>query len=114
MAAIDEFLTARDFLLRHREDRAAALRGFRWPHVEHFNWALDHFDAMARGNDRPALWIVDEANNTVSLRPVEVLSFETGAALVSGGIEEGETYVADGTKLLRPGQTVAASEGAAQ
>ena len=63
---------------------------------------------------KPALWIVDKANNTVSLRPVEVLSFETGAALVSGGIEEGETYVADGTKLLRPGQTVAASEGAAQ
>ncbi|MFX5510536.1 AMP-binding protein, partial [Acinetobacter baumannii] len=24
-------------------------------------WALDYFDVMARGNDNPALWIVDDA-----------------------------------------------------
>ena len=58
--------------------------------------------------------VVLRDGSTVSLRPVEVLSFETGVALVSAGIEEGETYVADGTKLLRPGQTVTATEGAAQ
>ena len=26
----------------------------------HFNWALDWFDTIAAGNDRPALWIIDE------------------------------------------------------
>lgn len=76
--------------------------------------AVVPWQALSGVDGKPALWIVDKANNTVSLRPVEVLSFETGTALVSGGIEEGETYVADGTKLLRPGQTVTANEGAAQ
>lgn len=76
--------------------------------------AVVPWQALAGIDDKPALWIVDTAKNTVSLRPVEVLSFETGSALVSGGVEEGETYVADGTKLLRPGQTVIATEGAAQ
>ena len=54
------FLQARDFLLRHRSDYAAAYAGFRWPRLEHFNWALDYFDPMARGNQATALWIVDE------------------------------------------------------
>ncbi|MEU6707944.1 AMP-binding protein [Streptomyces wuyuanensis] len=54
------FRTARDFLLRHREDYAAAYEGFAWPRFEHFNWALDWFDAIADGNDRPALHIAEE------------------------------------------------------
>jgi membrane fusion protein, multidrug efflux system len=76
--------------------------------------AVVPWQALSGIDGKPALWIVDKAKNTVSLRPVEVLSFETGVALVSAGIEEGEGYVADGTKLLRPGQTVTATEGAAQ
>jgi len=54
------FVAARDFLLRHREDYAAAYGGFRWPEVSEFNWALDYFDDVAEGNDRPALQIVFE------------------------------------------------------
>ena len=54
------FHAARDFLLAHRTDQAAAVAGFRWPQLGPFNWALDHFDAMARGNDGPGLWIVAE------------------------------------------------------
>jgi acetyl-CoA synthetase len=54
------FLEARDFLLAHRTDYDAACRGFRWPQLERFNWALDYFDAMAAGNDSAALWIVEE------------------------------------------------------
>ncbi|MBL8490910.1 MAG: AMP-binding protein, partial [Rhodocyclaceae bacterium] len=60
MSAIDAFLHARDFLLANRTDYAAAIAGFRWPAMAEFNWALDYFDAMARGNDRPALWVVGE------------------------------------------------------
>jgi acetyl-CoA synthetase len=55
------FLQARDFLLQHREDYATAYRDFRWPELGAFNWALDYFDAFARGNPAPALWIVDES-----------------------------------------------------
>jgi acetyl-CoA synthetase len=53
------FLEARDFLLAHRGDYETAYRDFRWPAFDRFNWALDYFDPMARGNDRPGLWLVD-------------------------------------------------------
>ncbi len=56
------FLAARDFLLQHRTDTAAAVKGFRWPELHAFNWALDHFDELARGNPAPALWIVAEGS----------------------------------------------------
>jgi acetyl-CoA synthetase len=60
-AGATAFHAARDLLLRHRTDQAAAVQGFRWPELTDFNWALDHFDAMARGNDAPALWITSES-----------------------------------------------------
>ncbi|GGN91645.1 AMP-dependent synthetase [Streptomyces albiflavescens] len=59
-SATDEFRAARDFLLEHREDYTAAYEGFGWPRPEYFNWALDWFDVIARGNDRTALHIVEE------------------------------------------------------
>jgi acetyl-CoA synthetase len=56
---LDRFLHARDFLLRAGSyDEARA--GFAWPDLTHFNWALDYFDAMARGNAQTALLWVDE------------------------------------------------------
>jgi acetyl-CoA synthetase len=61
------FQDARSFLLTHRLDYDAAIKGFRWPDPVPFNWALDWFDAeLARdpqSKDRPALWIVDAASN---------------------------------------------------
>ena len=63
----EAFLAARDFPLRHREDYATAYRDFRWPKLDRFNWALDYFDAMARGNAQPALWLVDEDGGETKL-----------------------------------------------
>ena len=54
------FTEARDFLFKHRTDYLAAARDFRWPALKEFNWALDYFDVMAQGNDKPALWLVSE------------------------------------------------------
>mgnify|MGYP000994665135 FL=1 len=54
------FVQARDFLLAHRTDYETAYRDFQWPQLGEFNWALDYFDVMAAGNDRPALWVVPE------------------------------------------------------
>jgi acetyl-CoA synthetase len=54
------FIAARDLLLKHREDYTGAYRDFQWPKLDRFNWALDYFDVMARGNVHPALWLVDE------------------------------------------------------
>ena len=51
---------ARDLLLRLRNDHARATTEFAWPDVgERFNWGIDWFDAFARGNDRPALVLVE-------------------------------------------------------
>jgi acetyl-CoA synthetase len=67
-----EFLAARDFLLAHRTDYETARRDFQWPKVDEFNWALDYFDLMAKGNERTALWIVEESGPEVRLSFAEV------------------------------------------
>ncbi|WP_454648536.1 AMP-binding protein [Bradyrhizobium liaoningense] len=61
------FQEARAFLLKHRTEYEAAVKGFRWPDPVPFNWALDWFDAELAANadskDSPALWIVDAAQD---------------------------------------------------
>src|SRR5258705_9023256 len=61
------FKEARAFLLKHRTDYDAAVKGFRWPVPVPFNWALDWFDGeLARdpaSKDRVALWIVDAGSD---------------------------------------------------
>ncbi len=54
------FVQARDFLQAHRTDYETAYRDYQPPQLTEFNWALDYFDVMAKGNDRPALWVVNE------------------------------------------------------
>jgi acetyl-CoA synthetase len=54
------FRAARDFLVGAADDYDRAYATFRWPALDEFNWALDWFDAIAAGNDNPALWIVEE------------------------------------------------------
>ncbi len=49
------FVQARDFLQAHRTDYETAYRDYQPPQLTEFNWALDYFDVMAKGNDRPAL-----------------------------------------------------------
>src|SRR5437868_3033127 len=64
-ASTTAFLQARDFLLQHRDDYDTAYRGYQPPRLSTFNWALDHFDVMAHGNDNDALLIVNEDGATV-------------------------------------------------
>jgi RND family efflux transporter MFP subunit len=54
----------------------------------------------------PAVWVVDQPQNTVSLRPVSVLQYDTGTVTVSSGIKAGDTVVIGGSQKLRPGQKV--------
>src|SRR5215213_10597340 len=65
------FQDARAFLLKHRTDYDAAVKGFRWPDPVPFNWALDWFDAELAGHadsrDRTALWIVDAGHKETEL-----------------------------------------------
>ena len=91
------FQEARSFLLKHRTDYDAALRGFRWPDPVPFNWALDWFDAeLARdpaSKDRPALWIVDSAANRetkLSFAQLSLRSNQVANFLKAQGLERGD------------------------
>ncbi|MCC7041796.1 MAG: AMP-binding protein [Burkholderiales bacterium] len=86
------FIRARDLLLDRRCDYAAASRDFRWPALDRFNWALDHFDVMAQGNERPALWIVGEdgSEHRVSFRELSARSSQVANHLRSLGVRRGD------------------------
>jgi acetyl-CoA synthetase len=86
------FIEARDFLLAHREDYERAYRDFRWPVLDRFNWALDYFDPMAAGNDRPGLWIVDEggAETKLSFAELAERSSRTANYLRGLGVRRGD------------------------
>lgn len=60
MSVARPFIEARDFLLRQRDNYEVASRDFKWPVMPEFNWAVDYFDVLAQGNDKPALWLVAE------------------------------------------------------
>jgi acetyl-CoA synthetase len=77
---LSSFLQARDYLIASRTDYDTAYREFRWPKLSHFNWALDYFDAMARGNDSAALWVVDEAGCETRLSFAEMSERSSRAA----------------------------------
>src|ERR1700756_3549596 len=90
------FADARAFLLEHRTDYDAAVKGFRWPDPVPFNWALDWFDAeLARdpeSRDRTGLWIVDVGHDreirlsfaTLSRRSNQVANFLRAQGLKRG------------------------------
>ncbi|HET6355868.1 AMP-binding protein [Streptomyces sp.] len=91
-SATESFRAARDFLLRHREDYAAAYEGFSWPRPERFNWALDWFDELAHGNNRTALHIVEEDGReiTVSFGEMSVRSDQVANWLRDRGVRAGD------------------------
>jgi acetyl-CoA synthetase len=87
-----EFRTARDFLLSHRADYHEAYRDFHWPRPETFNWALDWFDPIAAGNERPALWIVDDDDTETRLSFAELSARSSALAawLRERGVRRGD------------------------
>ena len=90
--SLTAFLQARDLLLSLRGDPAAAAAQFRWPKVDGFNWALDHFDTLARGNDAPALWIVDGdgSEQRLSFAELSARSAQMANFLRAAGVQRGD------------------------
>jgi acetyl-CoA synthetase len=91
------FQEARAFLLKHRTDYDAAVKGFRWPDPVPFNWALDWFDAELARNpeskDRPALWIVDAGSDKetkLSFAALSRRSNQVANFLRAQGIKRGD------------------------
>ena len=62
--------------------------------------------ALTQANGRPAVWVVDPQTQTVSLRNVDILRYDSATVLASQGLETGETVVTAGVHVLRPGQKV--------
>jgi len=78
--------------LRHRTDYAAAQREFTWPRLDDFNWALEYFDAIATGNEAPALHVVDEdgTEHLCSFSSLSIRSSQVANFLRDQGIRRGD------------------------
>ncbi len=94
-SGLKAFLAARDFLFAHREDYDTAVREFRWPALMDFNWALDYFDHYAQGNQKPALWIVDDIAGELKLSYAEMLrrSNQVANFLRRHGVHRGDRII---------------------
>jgi acetyl-CoA synthetase len=94
ISSTDELRAARDFLLAHRTDYRAASAGFCWPEPEHFNFALDWFDLVARERDREALRIAGP-DGVVSrtYADLSAASNRLGNRLREAGLSRGDTIL---------------------
>ncbi len=92
---LQAFLQARDFLIAHRTDYEGAYRDFRWPKLAQFNWALDYFDGMAKGNQGIALWVLDESGHEIKLSFAELSQRSSRVAnfLVELGVKRGDAVL---------------------
>jgi acetyl-CoA synthetase len=94
--ATETYRAARDQLLSLRGRHDDALAGFSWPEVgEPFCWALDWFDAVARGSERPALVVVhqDGSSTSVSYDAMARRSDQVAQWLRGLGVAKGDPVV---------------------
>jgi acetyl-CoA synthetase len=89
----DVYRSARDLLQELAQDYEKAVAEFAWPDLgERFNWAIDWFDAVGRGNDRTALWIVEEDGSEAKYSFDEMArrSDQAAAHLAAHGVARGD------------------------
>jgi acetyl-CoA synthetase len=94
--ATESLRTARDQLVMLREDYAAAIDTFRWPDVGPvFNWAVDWFDVIARGNGAEALVVVEEDGSSTrrTFDDMATRSDQLGAWLRGLGVARGDVVM---------------------
>ncbi len=92
----DAYRAARDQLVELRDDYERARSEFEFPDVgDRFNWAVDWFDAVARGNDRLCLTIVeqDESVTSVSYDEMARRSDQVAARLAALGVGRGDAVL---------------------
>ena len=82
------FLAARDLLLRHANDYERAVAEFRWPALDRFNWALDHFDRLPA--ERTALWLTGAAEEKLSFGDLQRSSNRVANYLAGLGVARGD------------------------
>ncbi|WOF22955.1 AMP-binding protein [Microbacterium betulae] len=93
MSVTEEYRASRDLLLSLREDHDRAVEKFSWPELgDRFNWAIDWFDDIARGNDRAALVIVEEDGSELvrSFDEMRIASDRLASWLAARGVGRGD------------------------
>ena len=96
MDATGAYRASRDQLLALRGQHERAVAEFQWPDLgERFNWAVDWFDAVAAGNDRPALIIVEEDGSATERSFAEMSRASDRLAhwLAARGVAKGDPVV---------------------
>jgi acetyl-CoA synthetase len=94
--ATELYRAARDQMLTFRGHQRKAVEEFVWPDLGmRFNWAVDWFDAIARGNDKPALIIVEEDGSAceVTFEQMSRRSDQVAAWLKQQGIRRGDSVI---------------------
>jgi acetyl-CoA synthetase len=84
----EPFIEARDLLLRLHDDYDAAVREFRWPVMERFNWVLDYFDHLPA--DDLALWCIGEAEEKLTFGQLRARSNQVANHLRALGVRRGD------------------------
>ena len=62
--------------------------------------------ALTKYDNKPAVWVVDKAANTVAVRTVEVKRHEPSSVVISNGLDSGDIVVTAGVQALYPGRKV--------
>ncbi|QUD83542.1 AMP-binding protein [Gordonia polyisoprenivorans] len=92
----ERYRVARDQMVRLIGDYETAVREFRWPAITgRFNWAIDWFDVIARGNDRTALWLCEQdgTETKVSFDEMATRSDRVATWLAELGIGKGDRVI---------------------
>jgi acetyl-CoA synthetase len=84
----EPFVAARDLLLRLRTDYDTAVREFRWPAMDRFNWALDYFDHLPP--DPLALCCVGTTDEKLSFGALRARSNQVANHLHKLGVRRGD------------------------
>lgn len=89
----ETYRQASDLLQELSKDYGRAVSEFTWPDFgDSFNWAIDWFDANARGNSGTALWIVEEDGSEAKYSFDEMArrSDQVAALLAANGVGRGD------------------------
>jgi RND family efflux transporter MFP subunit len=70
--------------------------------------------ALFDKSGQPAVWLVDAAAGSVSLRPVTIARYETDRVVIADGLAKGDIVVTAGVNRLREGQKVRLAEAASR
>jgi hypothetical protein len=57
-------------------------------------------------NGTPAVWVLDQLSNSLTLRPIAVARYEADTVVVANGLGEGDIVVTAGVNTLTVGQKV--------